>query len=1340
MRRIFLIVLLFFAFSAWGGSYHFVHFTGNDGLPHQQVEALQFDAKGMLWIGTRNGLSKYDGYSFVNYHKDLSNPNSLNHNFVKSLYVDKKGRLWVGTHNGICRYRPETDDFKSYTLSNILIQTILENSKGEIICAGHQLYRYDEKLDTFKMVPRKERGFIISMAIDRQDRLFVSTNTSIFYYDQEFGKCTQINTEYFDDFITGVDGIIPLKFDTNGRLWIGRNGKGVMNVDLATGKKDIYRPEVLSDGTVRVITEDADGRVWLGTEKGVTIINPDGRIEILRKSFSNAHSLNDNAIYSIVTDRYDNIWMGTYFGGINVIFRENEQFYWVEPGYGDANLRGNAVRKMLQPGNGEIWLATEDGGLNIFNPYTKEVKVFDRISGLGQNIHSLDYNAETGVMWIGTFLDGLYRYNIKTGNYKHYTNIESSGLGSDAIFDIVSQRNGKTWIATTQGLRFYDKERDCFVKINHPRLSRDFVYTLLVDCDDNLWAGTCNSGLFRIDNRTGEINNWTEQTDSSALNDNYISALFQDESNKIWLGTNNEGLRYVDPADLRLKALPNGLSLNNNSICSINEDLDGQLWISTSEGLYRFNKERNASIKFTVADGLPSNQFNFGSSLFGRDSLMYFGTVNGLIYFDPKIIKNETSSSIVHLNELMLNGRKVTAASLDSPLAADIDDTQEIKLTYDQSRSISVGYGVVSPGKTSTINYQMRLLGYDKDWRNVGQQRKFQFFNIAPGRYELQIRANTSNQGWDKSPVKTLSIVVKSPFYYSWWAYMIYFIILVLIAYLLYRYFSIKLEARNAVKVVEMEKKKLEEINEAKMDFFTSVSHELKTPLSLIKAPLNHIARHQKLSKDSLDRLNIAIKNTDKMVGMIDELVQFNKVESGNLQFFLQQGNPLDFIENTARQFEDSAEEKGVSLYVNCENNGEEVWFSPLYVERITNNLISNALKFTSQGGRITVEAEIMEKDDGYTYLRLKVGDTGIGIAKEEFDNIFVKYYQTKRGHNVNNHGWGLGLSLVKMFAEIHKGSVAVESEIGKGATFTVFLNVTASAFPQMYKIQSDKTIVPLTQYKFDAPVVDGVVINPRNEQVNGNSNNKILMLIVEDNEELLKFLVDYFSSSFSVMTAKNGKEALQIARKYPIQLMISDVMMPEMDGFALCRRIKNDISTSHIPVILLTAKNDTADVLKGYGCGAEAYVPKPFDTEILELQIKNILQIRQRQQQRNVNADKEIHDDEDTLNKFDRDFINRIKEIVEKNIDNDAFSIADITESLGISRSLLHVKMKSLLNMSMGDYIRKRRLNAACKLLHEGYNVSETAYKTGFADPNYFSKAFKKEFGMTPSEYIEQG
>ena len=1325
------------------GNYRFRHLTSQDGLPHQQVEALAQDHDGNIWIGTRNGLVRYDGYEMHCYFHDETKAGSLSNNFIKVIRCDSKGRIWVCTEAGISRYRPDTDDFSTYHGSTEHVLSLLEMASGRIVGAGDFLTVYDEKADSFVRYPSLEIGFIVSMAVDKDDNLYVASNTSVYSYDASLTKMTRLDPALYQDFTTGIDGIMPMMFDHKGNLWLGRNGQGVMCVDLKTGQKRIFAPHEISHGIVREIAEDNDHNIWLGTERGLTVIHPDGGIDIIRHRFQAPTLISDNAIYSILNDCYGNLWIGSYFGGVDILLRSNKLFAWAEPGYAQGQLNGKVVRQMCETTPGVFWIATEDAGVFVYDANRQQFAPLPTKGvDMGTNVHTLCYDNVSHDMWIGTFRYGLFRYNLTTGRWQRY--LLTNGLTSDAIFDLAFDRQHRLWVATTQGLRRYDPQTDCFLSLRSSQspLNTTFVYTLCATADGSLWAGCASGGLFRLDSETEQVQHWTRQ--AGGLRENYVTAVFQDHQGTLWIGTNNSGLQFMTAPYRSIETFELDATLRNATVCSISEDADHHLWIATGRGLYQYDLDKQTVRRYTTQDGLPTNQFNFSSALLCSDSTMLFGTVNGLVSLTRNhrthqkltVEKERTATYAVHLSSLVINNKVMLASTEESPLTKALDVTDTISLSYDQARSFTIQYGVIAPGQNSSIEYQLWLEGIDSDWRSVGSERRFNGYNLHPGTYRLHLRANSSNDAWDSQPERVVTIIVRPPFYLTLWAFLVYMLLMVVIAYVVWRVFNERMRSRNEVRLAKMEKAKLEEIDRAKLDFFTTVSHELKTPLSLIVAPLRSLSRQeQALTGESEQHLNMAIKNAQKMEALINELVTFNKLETDQFPFYIQRGNPLELIGRIAKSFAEPARAKGLQLMADTEDNGEEVWFSPNYLDLMLNNLLTNALKFTPEGGVITVKGRIIDSD-GLTYLQFSVSDTGIGIAEEEQKNIFERYYQTKRGHNVNNSGWGIGLSLVKRLADVHKGDVGVESSPGSGSTFTCRLCVSPQAFDDKCLLTDDKVIVPLSDYTAMTPVSpDSDVESVHSE---GNENNeedqRSTLLIVEDNEDLLEYLRSYFSKDCRVLTARNGKEAMASVAEEEVNLVVSDVMMPEMDGITLCRTLKGAVETSHIPVILLTAKSDSADVVAGYKSGAEAYVSKPFDPEVLELQIKNIIQLQKTRQSEVQHAADEADIEATSLSDLDKNFIRQISELVDQNIANSDFSVADITSALLISRSLLHVKMKTLVGMSMGDYIRTKRLDRAEKMLRQGYNVSETAYATGFSDPNYFSRTFKKHKGINPS------
>lgn len=1325
MCRLIFIFWLFFWINmpVFATSNRFFHLTESMNLPHQQVEAIVQDGNGYIWIGTRNGLVRYDGNVTRCYFHDDGNENSLTHNFIKHLFVDSRGRLWVCTQQGVCLYRPASDDFKDYSNSSGFVSSMVESSKGRVFGAGDFVCVYNEAEDRFDTLPSLGEGFVVSLCIDGKDNLYVGTNSSIYVYDAALTKISRMDSSFYSDFIAGFDGIMPMCFDHDGKLWLGRNGKGVMRIDLENKQSEIFPTEVLSDGTVRVICEDKENRIWLGTECGITVIHPDEKIDVIHQDFYDGNLLSDNAIYAILCDRDNNIWVGSYFGGVDMMPRDNI-FTYYKPGHGTNNIKGKIARAMTEVKPGIIWIATEDGGVNIYDRNTNTFSLFDRIGDLGKNVHSLYYDKETSDMWIGTFRHGLFKYNLYTGVTKRYLKMAS-------VFGIVRQGNGKFWIATTQGLKSYDKNCDEFVETRYGGLDSLFTYSLAVDKQDNVWIGTIRDGLFRIDGHNGKLKQW--KADGTGLRDNYISCIYPATDGNIWLGTNNSGVQILDPGKGSMDRLKEPI-LDNSTVCSISTDGNGRLWIGTSQGLFWYDRDAKELRRFTVVDGLPTNQMNFSSLLNADDGEMYVGTVNGLVAFSPSQMNFSVPQLDVRLNSLFIDGVEVNASTKGSPLTDELDKTEILTLSYEQAKSFSIEYGAITFFTPLMVSYQIWVEGLDKTWRNVGAERRFVGYKLSPGTYIIHIRANNSSRDWNKCPEKTITLVVEAPFYRTGWAYLLYVLLFLACVYATWSLYKRRLVKKHNESLALVKNERQKEINRAKLDFFTMVSHELKTPLSLIVAPLKSVHCDKMVEADR-KHIEMAIQNTRKLEHLINELVTFNKVEADNFPFYIQKGNPLEFMERLAISFREIAADKRLAFNVELEDNGEEVWFSPSYLEHILNNLMSNAFKFTDDGGTVTLKSSITTNGNNQICLYFEVVDTGIGIAPEEIGNIFEKLYQTKRGYNTNNQGWGLGLALVKRLVNVHKGHIEVESVMGQGSTFKVWLNADSDAFCKENMVDEDKVIVPLKNYHF-TPLMSEIGGNETSSE--NHDDMKYSLLIVEDNRELLDFLRDYFSPHYNVLTAENGKQALEVLRSESVQLVVSDVMMPEMDGITLCKQLKSDVVTSHIPVILLTAKTEQDDVVAGYKGGAEVYVSKPFDPQVLEMQVNNMIKLIKTRQSEIVESKTEDVDSI-SLTPIDREFVRKINKLIDEHIGDFDFSIVNITTEMAVSRSLLHTKMKNLMNMSAGEYLRYKRMDLAVKLLMEGYNVSEVAYRSGFSDPNYFSKAFKKYKGESPTEFLSK-
>lgn len=1320
--------------SAWALDFGFRHLNTSNGLPNQQVEAIVQDADGYIWIGTRNGLAKFDGYNVQTYHHQEGMAHSLIHNFVHGMFLDSKKNLWVATENGVSRYRSKTDDFQNYGNVKGYCTSFVETKDGRILTGHDKLFVYDKKTDAFSVYPSLNYGAIASMARDGKGNIFVSTNKAVFSFNATLSKINLHKLDGLGNSSIELNTIKPLYVDSRQRLWIGCDNGGLACVTLATGKEVKYEAKWLTGGIVRTITEDKRHNIWLGTEMGIAVIAPDGHIERIKKE-PNKNSLTDNAIYSILSDKEDNIWIGSYFGGVDYLVKRNSWFIHDYANGKPGAFNARIPRSIVEAEGGLIWIATEDNGVFIYDMQNHVFTPFTSIPTLGSNVHSLYYDPVSRDMWIGSRFNGLFRYQLGTHQYSQY--FYTNGITSAGIFDVCKTSNGRIWVATMDGLRYYDAKYNVFRKIGHQLLDHVFIYSLFEDSKHRLWASTTSYGLFCIDH--GKVICYSKES-HCGLTDNYIIVVFEDSQKRIWIGTNNCGMFYLNVNDKqKIKHASCGLP-QECTICSIVEDANHCLWIGTDRGLYRYHLVDGSTRCFSANAELPVNQFNFTSSYYSPRGFMMMGTFDGLLTFYPQKIVDKAIHYQIHFKQLYINNKLMSVASEDSPLKTRLDCTDEIVLSYDQAKSFSIEYGVVMPGCMENVRYQIKVDGIDKDWRDVGTEHRFNGYLLQPGNYRLHVRANNGIMKEDNMSERVLDIVVEAPFYRSNLAIFIYLLLLCGVAIGTIAFYNMRMKEKAEIKYVSLEKEKVKEVDKMKSNFFTMVSHELKTPLALIKAPLKTIAVSQ-LSDEAKTSLDMAIRNATKMEHMINELVTFNKIESDNFPFYVQQGNPVEFVAMVAANFKEVVSAKQLKLEIHTIDNGEDGWFSPSYIEHILNNLMSNAMKFTSTGGVITIGAEMVRKlESPDLFLKMEVADTGIGIMKEEIANIFERYYQTKRGFNANSKGWGIGLSLVRRLAEIHKGSVAVDSELGKGSTFTVWIDVAEDAFTEKDKISSDKELVTVKDYVSKAEPLsvdsqDGVVTQLSKEKEVGEGMHTLL--VVEDNADMLKFLADLLGKEYHVVTAKDGQEAWNIAiSRQDIEMVVSDVMMPRMTGNELCNMLKGNMATSHIPVILLTAKSDPDDIKSGYKDGADVYISKPFDPVALCYQIDNILRLVRNRQEKIVEGGKEAIEANNTLTQLDKDFVTSISDMVEVNLENANFSIDDITSSMGISRSLLYTKMKSLMNISMGDYIRHKRIERACHMLSEGYNVSETAYACGFSDPNYFSKVFKKMKGMAPSDY----
>lgn len=1334
-----------------GNNVHFSHFSINDGLSYSHITAIRQDIKGYMWIGTRKGLFRYDGYTIsqIKTEKDLKH--GYNSNYIREISVRSNGDVWALFNGEILKYDPAKDlmitipiinrSLSEVSTYNDPVVKLSETKDGRFfLLTSDCLYILNQKGTRFEPYSISNENSLVQpfyeIVSDNQNGLWIVGSKSLYHINLNSNTTSQFDIKkYFKD--GKISRVKDMLIDSENNIWIATFGEGLLMFDTNKDKFELLNKKTGYDiAIVRVLYEDNQKQLWLGGENGIRVLNIQTKklVKVFKEDYQNVLGINDDALYSIFQDKNLNLWFGTYFGGINILFKEQEQFNYYPAGYRPGNVSGKAVRQIIEDGE-LLWIATEDGGLNKFNKKTQEFKHFKDLSNESKiirsnNIHALLKDRNNN-LWIGTFDDGVNVMNLKSGAVRYINTGNTPELKSDMVFSLLEDADGIIYFGTSNGLTLYDPVKNKYFTIDHPVLKNRFIYNMTIDSKNNIWFATRQDGLIFYNKKKNIIKHFISNSQQGTIKDNFITKVYEDSYHNIWVGTNSEGLYFYNVKNDRFQLVLNTTGI---SISSVVEDNNKTLWVSTEKGLIKYNLQNKKLFKYTKDDGFYSDNFNANSALKSKEGKLYFGTTDGLISFDPVTIKENNYQPNIVFSKLYIGGEEVTVSSKNSPIKAYLDELPKIILSHEQARSFAIEYAAIFYGHTKSIKYEVFMEGIDKNWNMLNDQRRVNYSKLPSGKYIFKVRAISSNGSWDKAPVRSIIIIVKPPFYLSIWAWIIYLALISTIVYFTFRFLRIRQQEKQLIQLERIERTKIEEINRTKIDFFTNISHELKTPLTLIISPLQRLIIHDLLSDSMKETMDVVLRNAQRMSRIVDELMTFSKIEIGREKLMLRKGNVLEFVSNISNTFKLLAREKNIDFTPVIEDNGEEVWFSITNIEKIIYNLLSNSFKFTSGGGSISIQARLIENSDNKIFLNILVSDTGEGIHKQFLDRIFENYFQADPNSNIR--GSGIGLALTKRLVNLHKGTIEVDSIVGKGSTFEVMIDVSQSSYSKEELATEifDKDYFNKYNYiTIEKEVVEkSKIFLKEEEEVNIKT-----ILLVDDNEELLKFLCDIFKDKYRILSAVDGEIALEIAnREYP-DLIVSDVMMPNMDGYEFCRRIKNDFTTCHIPVILLTAKTGSEDKLEGYEVGADFYVEKPFDARMLEMQVQNIIKTHLN----NIELLKNNHHESvsnELLNERDCSFVKKLNDLIHENIDNQFFSISDVTKSLNVSRTLLHVKCKKLIDTSVTDYIREIRMHKAKGLLIAGHNISETAYAVGFSDPGYFSKVFRKQFNISPSDFIK--
>lgn len=1319
----------------------FDNYTQEDGLPHNQIQYIYQDSKGWMWIGTSQGLSRFDGYNFVNFIPDQSNSNSIQGNIVRVIRETSDGNLLIGTENGGLNVFDTEKETFSHPLKDIpefkfreISVNAIEKDAGKNLWIGtnFNLFVFDTtgNLNFVRPVNFDLSGqYIRNLKFDNTGNLWIGTNQGVFIYYPHNNTITPFDLPFKSGELNKE--IWEIYKDEEGFLWIGTYSSGLFIINPATLSVQSVKlvPEVERTETVRSVSKGSFGEYWIGTRGGLYIYSKTAGVSaFFRHDQRESKSISNNSILSVFHDSNGETWIGTR-GGLNFLAKSKQVFHSYSSLSGSNQyLNSGTIYAFWIDDKEKIWIGTEDGGINIYDPSTGR---YEYLTAESRNKNSLSQNCikafaddKRGNLWVGTFLGGIDVINLKTKevtNFSHDPDNKGS-LADNRVWDLALDKNGDIWIATSKGVDKYNRHDNRFDHLTQ-LFGNDLISWIKFDSKGNLWAGSADEVIV-YDPEENTVVRFPEHSRS----------MLEDSQKRIWITTLDKGIAIYNKTNGPIKYFNEEDGLANNQALSILEDNDGLIWISTSNGLSKFDMENNWFQNFTSKDGLTNNQFCYGAAYKTQSGKLLFGTISGFNMFDPSDIVPEAVNVPVVLTGLRIFNKPVPIESNSkSILTKSISKTDRLTLDYNQN-VFTIEFAALNYVNTGKNLYSYMLEGFDRGWNEPGISRSATYTNLDPGEYVFKVRrVIPGNKAGGM--IRQLEIIVLPPFWKTTWFLSLVFVFILLLIYILLRFFINREKIKNQLVLERVNARKIHELDMLKLKFFTNISHEIRTPLTLILGPLDKIMSKADISKEEIsDNLKLIHRNASSLNKLINQLLDFRKLEAGSLKLNLTEGDIVDFTRNVVNSFNDFAIEKQITLKFNTLKKNLYTTFDPDKIEKILNNLLSNAFKFTGQGGTIAINLSLIFDDDNEDFsledkekqfIEIVVKDTGKGIPSRNINQIFQRF--TQLDDQKDNSGTGIGLALVKELIKLHHGKIFVNSKPGKGSKFTIHI-------PYLPHLNKTSTETEQVMVNKNEPSDNDVHSLELKDKLQSN-----IMLIVEDNSDVRRFISAHFQGKFTIIEAKNGDQGWKTALEFIPDIIISDVIMPSVDGYELCRRIKNDERTSHIPVLLLTALHSKEHEIKGLTTGADDFITKPFDLSVLEVKVQNLLSIRNSLREK-YSSTVVLEPTNVVLTSPDERFLNKAMEVVEANISDCELDIESFAIKVGVSRMQLYRKLHALTNMTVKEFIRHIRLQRATQLLvQDKMNVSEVAYEVGFKDLSHFRKCFKREYGMSATEYVEK-
>ena len=1356
MGRLFLTAVFFLLavpFIRGQQQYRFLHLDNNNtGLSSNQVNDFLRDRKGFLWIATASGLNRFDGYSFKVFKNSELDSTSLPGNGITHLFEDPEGLIWIMSPPGLCVYDPKLEKFdrnirpvlKRYGLPNKNVRDVKRDRLGNYwFLLAEGLFRYDVKTKKTTFVNPFPDTAISSFAENAEGDIWLAnTNGSFAKLDKHSFQVLYINRALA---ISGRNEYYHIKVDRENDLWIYANtinngvyqfrqaDKSIRHIDKKSS------PLRLNNDIVMDLEVSDDGLIWIATDHGgLNIIDKKaGKITYCLNDPNDNRSVAENSISNIYKDRENVLWFGSRKRGLSYYHPDINKFMLYQHSSSRSNsLPHNDVDSFAEDKNGNIWIGTNGGGLIFFNRVENTFRQYRNDPGNPNSLSSdiiVSLAADRqGKLWIGTYFGGLDYFDGKT--FKHYKKKPRQargGISDNCIWKLMEDSRGRIWIGTlSHGL---DLLEPLTGKISNYQQAEGiysgYVTSILEDEQNNIWVGT-GYGLSVLYKGMNKFTQILASRKPGSLTNNSILSLYLDSRGLLWVGT-QDGLNVYDRKKKIFASFREKDGLPDNTILSVFEDGHKKIWVATPKGLSGISMVpsrdgiRLTFVNYDDTDGLQGKQFNMGASLKASNGDLFFGGVNGFNVLNPLLLKVNKSLPVVVLVDLQVNHNSVKvgeAVNGNVILRKSISDTPEITLGPDES-TFSIQFAAPDYFHPLRNQYRYKLEGFNNGWITTdGVTRKATYTNLDPGEYVFQVIASNGDGIWSQQGVK-LKIRILPPFWKSGWANFIYSV-LALAGLILARKVVQKREQTkyNTLREKE-ERQKARELELMKIKFITNVSHEFRTPLTLIVTPIESLMKQTAQSVSvEMHQLKLIHRNARRLLNLVNQLLDFRRLEVQEIRLSASKGDLVKFLKETVGSFSDLWEKNNIDFSFYSEVDSLRTVFDPNKIERVMFNLISNAFKFTPQGGTISVKMEIEQKDEGKKWVHIRVTDNGIGISKENQQKVFDRFFQTDLPSSMINEGSGIGLAIAQEFVKLHGGMIEVESVPNQGSRFTVSIPV-----------------VELPSVAEEEEVNDGLILtDPLNVPISKATaiKNRPTILLVDDNEDFRFYLKDNLKAHYQIEEAENGIDGLQKVIKLFPDMVVSDLMMPEMDGIAFCKAIRLDPRISHTPFILLTSRSSEQSLLEGLKCGADDYIIKPFSFEILQARIGNLI-ARRNDQHRKFQRTIDIKSSEIAVTSLDEKLIEKAIKIVEDHLADPELSVENLSYQLGMSRTYLHRKILALTGKPPVEFIRIIRLTRAAQLLVKSQlSVSEVAYQVGFNDPKYFTKCFKEHFKVLPSLY----